>query len=175
MPSKNVVTGINEEGNSYVAQDTPSPSAPLDMRRVILQELWLDVPGDAAPDVSSHPSDPLALIPPAGGSVFRIIRYMPPTRSDAPDDEILATNRKRWDPGASHDPSDKSNQGWHTTPTIDYGYIVSGEIELRVDEGVTTLRAGDTFVQRATRHAWRVTSDEECVIAFVLIASTNFR
>lgn len=62
-----------------------------------------------------------------------------------------------------------------TTPTIDYGYIISGEIELQVDEGVSVLRTGDTFVQRGPRHAWRGTGDGECVIAFVLIASANFQ
>jgi hypothetical protein len=176
VAGKRVVTGINAEGNSFIAQDGPNPSALLDMRRVIIQEVWLDVPGDASPDASVHPSDPLALTPSAGGSVFRIIRYQPPSRPDSPDDETLATNRLRWDAGHARDPNDeKANQGWHTTATIDYGYIISGEIELKVDKGVTVLRAGDTFVQRATAHAWRVIGDEECVIAFVLIASENFR
>jgi hypothetical protein len=173
VAAKRVVTGINDQGHSYIASDGPNPSAPLDMRRVILQEIWLDVPGDASPNVATHPSDPLALIPPTGGSVFRVIRYQPPNRANPIDDETLAINRQRWDAGASHDPNDKANQGWHTTPTIDYGYIISGQIELRVDEGVSVLSAGDTFVQRATRHAWRVTGDEECVIAFVLIANEN--
>ena len=95
MGGKRVVTGINAEGKSFIAQDGPHPSALLDMRRVIIQEVWLDVPGDASQNADAHPSDPLALTPPTGGSVFRIIRYQPPNRSDSPDDETLATNRLR--------------------------------------------------------------------------------
>jgi uncharacterized cupin superfamily protein len=44
----------------------------------------------------------------------------------------------------------------HRTTTIDYIMIVSGEVDLILDEGRTTVRAGDLVVQRNTNHAWHV-------------------
>ena len=44
----------------------------------------------------------------------------------------------------------------HRTLTIDYGMILSGEIDLILDGGETIrLVAGDTLIQRGTNHIWR--------------------
>ena len=43
--------------------------------------------------------------------------------------------------------------GWHTTDTIDFLVVLSGEFTLTLDDGVeTNLRPGDTVVQNGTRH-----------------------
>jgi len=42
----------------------------------------------------------------------------------------------------------------HTTRTIDYAIILSGEIYLKPDDGEMLLETGDIAVQRATRHGW---------------------
>ena len=58
----------------------------------------------------------------------------------------------------------------HVTPTIDYAVVMSGEIEMELDDGVEVhLQAGDVLVQRATVHNWVNRGTEPCVIAFVLI------
>jgi uncharacterized cupin superfamily protein len=57
----------------------------------------------------------------------------------------------------------------HTTATIDYDIMLSGEIWCELDDGVMVhLRAGDSLVQRVTRHAWCNGSSEPCVIASLL-------
>jgi len=57
----------------------------------------------------------------------------------------------------------------HRTNSIDYGVILSGEVELELDGGEKTiLRAGDICVQRGTMHLWRAVGDAPCRIAFVL-------
>jgi quercetin dioxygenase-like cupin family protein len=58
----------------------------------------------------------------------------------------------------------------HTTDSIDFEYIVSGEVWLELDDGATVhLRAGDTVVQNGTRHAWRNRGTEPCrVVVFML-------
>ena len=52
----------------------------------------------------------------------------------------------------------------HRTLTIDYGMILSGEIDLILDGGETIhLVAGDTLVQRGTNHIWHnPSSDTTC-------------
>lgn len=62
----------------------------------------------------------------------------------------------------------------HRTNSIDYGIIVSGRLELVLDDGqVTKLTPGDIVVQRGTLHAWRNPSPSEaCRIVFVLIEAS---
>ena len=74
------------------------------------------------------------------GTIFRIVRYEPGV---AP--------RK------------------HRTETIDYAVVISGEIEMHLDDSVVKLRAGDALVQQATMHDWVNNGKEACVIAFVLV------
>ena len=59
----------------------------------------------------------------------------------------------------------------HRTSTIDYAVVISGEIDMELDEGVAHLKAGDVLVQRGTIHNWVNRGSEPCVIAFVLIAA----
>lgn len=59
----------------------------------------------------------------------------------------------------------------HRSSSIDYGIVLSGSVELELDDGaITTAQAGDIIVQRGTLHLWRNPSETEiCRIAFVLI------
>ena len=77
------------------------------------------------------------------GSVFRIVRY---------------------EPGVS--PRN------HRTDSIDYAVVISGAIEMELDDKVVVqLKAGDVLVQRGTIHNWVNRGSEACVIAFVLISA----
>ena len=51
------------------------------------------------------------------------------------------------------------------TRTLDFCLILKGEITLVLDTEEVDLRAGDTVVQRGTRHAWTNRSSRPCVIA----------
>jgi len=78
----------------------------------------------------------------ANGSVFRIIKFEPG----------VAGRR-------------------HVTDSIDYAIVLSGEIDMLLDEAEVHLKAGDVLIQRATVHDWENRGTEPCVIAFVLIAT----
>jgi quercetin dioxygenase-like cupin family protein len=58
----------------------------------------------------------------------------------------------------------------HRSSSIDYGIVLSGQIELELDNKVVkTLGAGSIIVQRGTIHKWRNPSSVEiCRIVFVL-------
>ena len=63
----------------------------------------------------------------------------------------------------------------HRTNSIDYGIVMSGEIELELDDGqVTTVREGGIIVQRGTNHLWRNITDKVCRIAFILIEAPAY-
>ena len=57
--------------------------------------------------------------------------------------------------------------GMHTSDTIDFLYVVSGQAILELDDGAeTVLNAGDTLVQSGTRHRWyNRTSEPAHIIA----------
>jgi len=57
----------------------------------------------------------------------------------------------------------------HRTDSIDYGVILSGEIDMEVDDSTVHLRAGDVFVQRGTMHNWINRGTAPCVLAVILI------
>jgi len=78
----------------------------------------------------------------SNGSVFRVIKY---------------------NPGVS--------ERWHTTDTVDYAVVLSGEIDMQLDKEEVHLKEGDVMVQRCTSHNWVNRGKEPCVIAFVLIAT----
>jgi quercetin dioxygenase-like cupin family protein len=60
----------------------------------------------------------------------------------------------------------------HITRSIDYAVVISGEIDLELDDGLkVTVRAGDVIVQRQTIHNWENRGAEPCRIAFILIES----
>ncbi len=57
----------------------------------------------------------------------------------------------------------------HRTDSIDYALVMSGEIDMELDDSVVHLKSGDVLVQRGTIHNWVNRGTEPCVIAFVLI------
>ncbi len=75
-----------------------------------------------------------------GGTVFRVIEFAP---------GVASRN--------------------HRTDSIDYAVVVSGEIDMEIEDSVIHLNAGDVLVQRGTIHNWVNRGTEPCVMAFVLI------
>jgi quercetin dioxygenase-like cupin family protein len=59
----------------------------------------------------------------------------------------------------------------HRTQSIDYAVVMSGEIDMALDDTEVHLKAGDVLVQRGTIHNWENRGSEPCRIAFVLIGA----
>ncbi|KAH8815381.1 cupin domain protein [Xylogone sp. PMI_703] len=50
----------------------------------------------------------------------------------------------------------------HRTQSLDYGIVISGSMEMKLDDGsCTVMLPGDVAIQRATRHSWRNPSETE--------------
>jgi quercetin dioxygenase-like cupin family protein len=60
----------------------------------------------------------------------------------------------------------------HRTETIDYVVVISGEIEMDMDDSTVKLKAGDVMVQRGTNHSWANRSQAPARAAFVLVDAT---
>ena len=64
------------------------------------------------------------------------------------------------------------NPGMHASHTVDYGVVLSGEVDLELDDRVVKrLKAGDCYVQNGTRHAWQNPGDVDCVIAAIAVGA----
>jgi quercetin dioxygenase-like cupin family protein len=61
----------------------------------------------------------------------------------------------------------------HRTDSIDYAVVMSGEVDMELDDTTVHLKAGDVLVQRGTIHNWVNRGTEPCVIAFVLTAAKS--
>lgn len=57
----------------------------------------------------------------------------------------------------------------HRTDSIDFAVVMSGEIDMQLDDSEVHLKAGDVLVQRGTIHNWVNRGREPCQIAFVLV------
>ncbi|HWN93069.1 MAG TPA: cupin domain-containing protein [Verrucomicrobiae bacterium] len=57
----------------------------------------------------------------------------------------------------------------HRTDSIDYIVVISGEIEMELDDTLVRLKAGDVMVQRGTIHNWINRGTAPCVLAVILV------
>jgi mannose-6-phosphate isomerase-like protein (cupin superfamily) len=167
---RRVVTGHNAAGTSIFVIDVPTPHVFQRTKgSAIVHELWETA---ATPADNGGGGDAILrghrLAPPKNGSVFRVIEY-------PPDSERLAAIAREHalpdDSGraAASDHNNPRHPGFHKTATIDYAIVLSGEIHARMDEGEVLLKAGDVLIQRGTNHAWSNRTNENAVLAFVLI------
>ncbi len=175
-PTRRVVTGIDGDGKSYFVHDGPTPGQ-LDLGLAIDDEIWIDDPANPDPNSENDPalSEKFYLEPPRDGSIIRIFTFLPEGTTPPTGDDFA---KQVAEAGARFDTRgvmEEDNPGMHTTKTLDYGIVLSGEIDLELDSGEVHLKAGDIVVQRATRHGWHNRGSEPCKIAFILIGSSNYR
>tara|TARA_X000000368_G_scaffold388892_1_gene350761 strand:+ start:234 stop:749 length:516 start_codon:yes stop_codon:yes gene_type:complete len=170
MRTRRIVTGIDSEGRSFFQEDGETPGY-LDLGAFVDEEIWIDDPGAAETEyVDPASAEKFDLVPPQGGSRARIFTFMP-DKGQSYDPEVISKAAQRFNTGEAMDPE---NPGMHTTATIDYGIVLSGNITLELEEGSRKLGPGDIVVQRATAHAWRNYSDQPCTMLFVLISSPKY-
>ena len=173
MKVRRVTTGHNALGTAMVAGDTEVDGATLALLPgAEFHRLWgADRPPNF-PDGGAQPEGP-GYFPPLGGFRFMMFTVAPHTmsRRAAVDRHALLAEMEAKLPGlASH--MEPNNPGMHTTDTIDFEYIISGEVWLDLDDGASVhLGAGDTVVQNGTRHRWRNEGVEPCRIVVFLVGT----
>jgi quercetin dioxygenase-like cupin family protein len=125
------------------------------------------VPNDGAPQPAADH------FPPPLGVRFTVFT-VPPAGAEPVADLDPRAARQELDekfPGRSKH-MERDQAGLHTTASIDFIYVVSGEIGLELDDGrEIRLRAGDTVVQNGVRHAWRNHSDQPCTMVICLLGA----
>jgi mannose-6-phosphate isomerase-like protein (cupin superfamily) len=172
---RRVVTGHDSAGRAIVQSDgTPQRVQVIGGNGPTFHEIWntRETPARIDPDGGEPPETQLTLAPPHHGTRIRVLDIPPETEELAAID--AATARSHFaEIGAAeastHGGGKARHPYMHRTETIDYGIVLEGEITLILDEGETTVRAGDIVIQRGTNHGWANRSGRNCRIAFVLI------
>jgi quercetin dioxygenase-like cupin family protein len=57
----------------------------------------------------------------------------------------------------------------HTTRTVDYIILLSGEVTMLLDKGEVHMKPLDVVIQRGTNHAWVNKGKEPALLVAVLV------
>ena len=173
MKVRRVVTGHDEAGRSVFASDEDvDPTTVALFAGWEFLELW---GGDATPAFPDDGSEPAhrSYFPAVDGFRFSF-SVIPPEGSAPPDDlDLEKAKREARDalPGML-DVLEPDDPGMHTTDTIDFEVILSGELILELDDGAERLlKPGDTVVQNGTRHRWRNPGNTPAVMAVFMVGA----
>jgi mannose-6-phosphate isomerase-like protein (cupin superfamily) len=166
-----VITGRDATGKSVVARDELVP--PKSILGYEFHRVW---GSDAAPTLPSDGSTPVPRMyfPLPGGYRFGY-SVIPFYNDSIPPEQFLAAlpQMQEMVPGLA-DVLEPEHPGMHTTDTVDFVVVLSGEVWLELDDGKEILlHAGDCVVQNGTRHAWHNRSNEKCVIVVCLFGAKS--
>ncbi len=141
-PVRRVVTGHDAAGKAVVVSDQTFESVANPKGTALFTLLWSSDTSPVDNDDTTDGRDRKVDLTLPGGSVIRVVDMLPLTTAPM-----------------------------HRTSSLDYGIVVSGEIELLLDDGAATLVGqGGVIVQRGTIHSWRNPSATETArVVFVLL------
>jgi len=166
---RRVVTTINKDGKAVVLfdgaiplQTMRSPNGAGDMW--VTQAYPIDFKWD-----EDRAKTHVGLHPPKNGTIFRVVDFVP--TAEAIHKMPMDTMMKVVGADAPAKGLPPKHPMMHRTRTVDYAIILSGEIDMMLDEGEVHLKAGDVVVQQATNHAWINRGTQPCRVAFILMDS----
>jgi len=159
MRARRVVAGLDTAGRSTIASDGETPSR-LETPGFTINQIW-QVGALPTPVLAEDGSEGVSIAPPRTGFVYLLATFPPDASWDAAagyKDALTAAGD-----GGSH-VEDEAIAGLHETDTVDLVTILSGEIYAVLETGEVLLKAGDSFVQRGTKHTWSNRSDRPCTL-----------
>ena len=146
-PIRRVVTGHSDEGTAVFVSDNEYETIVIPSGDAAMTTIWTTATVPADLNDETDGRERDAGTTLKGGSVIRIVDMLP-----------------------------NASSPMHRTDSIDYGIVMSGKIELELDNQVfKIIEAGGIIIQRGTIHKWRNPSaDEICRIVFVLTEAKPF-
>lgn len=147
-PVRRVVTGHDARGKAVIRSDESFAPLVVPSGDAAMALIWSTATVPGDNNDETDGRERSAGLTLHGGSVIRIVDMLPGGESPM-----------------------------HRTNSIDYGVILSGTVELELDDGsVTSLSSGDIVIQRGTMHRWRNPSATQSTrIAFILIEASAAR
>jgi mannose-6-phosphate isomerase-like protein (cupin superfamily) len=167
---RRVVTGLDANNKAIALFDSRLTLNP-GRSGIPAANLWIT---DSSPPGFSFKDDnaakPIGLSPPDNGTAIRVVEFPPldPAAESKMDPNFMMKVV------GDHAPAKGlpvKHPLMHRTRTVDYAVILSGEIDMMLDDSVVHVKAGDVVIQQATNHAWINRGTQPCRILFVLMDS----
>ena len=165
---RRVVTGLDERNHAVVLFDSHI-SLKQDSPVISSTNFWITDSTPPSLSKQDPANRPIGVSPPDNGTKFRLVEFAPldsATEAKLPPEMIMK--------GVNHPPEKGipvKHPLMHRTRTLDYAVILSGEIDMMLDDTSVHLKQGDVIVQQATNHGWVNHSAQPCRILFVLMDS----
>ena len=137
---RRVITGHDANGRAIVRIDEVSKNLSSGRPGATACNIWTTEGFPADNDGGEDAGQRKAGTTLPDGTIFRVIEFAP---------GVAARN--------------------HRTDSIDYITVISGEIDMELDDSSVHLQAGDVMVQRGTIHNWVNRGPAPCVLSVVLI------
>jgi mannose-6-phosphate isomerase-like protein (cupin superfamily) len=166
---RRVVTTVDKNDKAVVLFDGAAPHKKVrPQAQTVSRLIWVtdQTPADLSGTADRAAVD-IGIMPPRGGSVFRIVEF-PPEPPEMRNVDPASMHASLGD-GAPRRGLPPRHPAMHRTRTVDYAVVMAGEIDMLLDDSEIHLKAGDVLVQQGTNHAWVNRGTEPCRIAFVLI------
>jgi mannose-6-phosphate isomerase-like protein (cupin superfamily) len=165
---RRVVTGLDDNNHAVVLYDSrvPLTSAPFG---IAATNFWITDSYPPSLSKEDTANRPIGVSPPDNGTKFRVVEFSPldpATEAKMPPEMIMK--------GVNHPPAKGlpvTHPMMHRTRSLDYAVILSGEIDMMLDDATVHLKQGDVVVQQATNHGWVNHGTQPCRILFVLMDS----
>jgi hypothetical protein len=175
MEARRVVTGHDANGKSvFVSDATVDPVTLALLPCAVFHQLWArDATASIPEDITTTPRP--AYFPAVGGFRFGFFTIGPESIASPNDLDVPAALQELSQklPGMA-EVMEPEHPGMHTTDTIDFDVVISGEIWLELDDGAEVhLHAGDSVIQNGTRHAWHNRSSQPCTLAVALVGAAR--
>ena len=178
MDVRRVVTGHDASGKAVFVGD--EQIAPVTLALLPGSEFHRFWGADSIltfPDDGSRPDAP-RYFPPVGGFRFGFFTIPPDGGVGAPPDLDLGAALAEFEeklPGMG-EYLELDQPGMHTTASVDYGVVLSGQATLELDDDAkVVLNPGDTYIQNGTRHRWSNTGDIPAVLAVALVGAHHHK
>jgi hypothetical protein len=173
MKIRRVVTGQTGSGKSVFVKDEQVDTVILALLPGFeFHRMWGSDARPALPADGTPPAQP-TYFPATDGYRFGFFTLPSGTvrRAEGLDVASALAEMRQKLPGMA-EVMEPDYPGMHTTDTVDFDVVVSGEVWLELDDGAERLlKAGDCVVQNGTRHAWHNRSAAPCVIAVCLLGA----
>jgi mannose-6-phosphate isomerase-like protein (cupin superfamily) len=167
---RRVVTGLDADNKASTLFDSRLTLKPGPYGLAAVN-LWIT---DSYPPKLTFKDDPatkpIGISPPDNGTKLRVVEFPP---LDPATEAKMEPNFLMKSVG-DHAPArglPVKHPLMHRTRTLDYAVILSGEIDMMLDDSSVHLKPGDVVVQQATNHAWINRGTQPCRILFVLMDS----
>ena len=167
-PVRRIVTGHDASGKAIIVMDGAAPNQMVrGATGLVSTLLWATDESPADISGNKDRADRATPVgPPVRGSILRVVDFPPTGDTSGISHEAVLKEM-----GVSHGGHGKPARHpfMHRTRSVDYAFVLEGEIDMLLDDSEVHMKAGDIMVQQGTNHAWVNNSKAMCRMAFVLI------